>query len=94
MPDRDKVETGFVTDSAGGRSEQIDIVIFDRHFTPISLGRQRHRSVPATAVYAVCESEPHFDKNCFASAGQQHREKEKPRKTGLFLDLFLRDYVS
>ncbi|KFN46662.1 hypothetical protein N787_09685 [Arenimonas metalli CF5-1] len=71
LPDRYKVETGFVIDSAGGRSDQIDIIIFDRHFTPTLLDQQRHRYIPAEAVYAVFESKPHFDKSYLEYAGQK-----------------------
>ncbi|WP_369981714.1 hypothetical protein [Xanthomonas bundabergensis] len=45
-PDRDKVETGFAIEGAGGRSEQIEIIVFDRHCMPTSLDRQPHRYAP------------------------------------------------
>lgn len=83
LPDRYKVETGFVIDSAGGRSEQIDIIIFDRHFTPTLLDQQRHRYIPAEAVYAVFESKPHFDKNYFEYAGQKAASVRKLLRTSV-----------
>lgn len=69
LPDRYEVASGLVIDSAGGRSEQIDIVIFDRHFTPTLLDQKQHRYIPAEAVYAVFESKPHLDKNYLEYAG-------------------------
>lgn len=83
LPDRYKVETGFVIDSAGGRSDQIDIIIFDRHFTPTLLDQQRHRYIPAEAVYAVFESKPHFDKNYLEYAGQKAASVRKLLRTSV-----------
>lgn len=83
LPDRYKVETGFVIDSAGGRSEQIDIIIFDRHFTPTLLDQQRHRYVPAEAVYAVFESKPHIDKSYLEYAGQKAASVRKLLRTSV-----------
>ena len=83
LPDRYKVETGFVIDSAGGRSDQIDIIIFDRHFTPTLLDQQRHRYIPAEAVYAVFESKPHFDKSYLEYAGQKAASVRKLLRTSV-----------
>src|SRR5262245_4739134 len=69
LPDRYQVGTGFVIDSRSGRSEQIDIIVFDRHFTPTLLDQQKHRYVPAEAVYGVFEAKPHLDKDYLAYAG-------------------------
>lgn len=62
LPKRYEVATGFVIDSKGRRSDQIDIVIFDKHFTPTLLDQQNHRYIPVEAVYAVLEAKPHIDK--------------------------------
>lgn len=40
LPNRYQVATGFVIDSLGRRSEQIDIIVFDRHFTPTLLDQK------------------------------------------------------
>ncbi len=81
LPDRYKVETGIVIDSTGGRSDQIDVIIFDRHFTPTLLDQQRHRYIPAEAVYAVFESKPHFDKSYLEYAGQKAASVRKLLRT-------------
>jgi len=62
LPNRYQIEKAIVVDSLGQRSDQIDIVIFDRHFTPTLLDQQQHRYIPAEAVYAVLEAKPHIDK--------------------------------
>lgn len=71
LPKRYEVASAFVIDSRGSRSQQIDIVIFDRHFTPTLLDQKSHRYIPAEAVYAVFESKPHIDKDYLAYAGEK-----------------------
>jgi len=83
LPNRYEVATGFVIDSRGGRSEQVDIVIFDRHFTPTLLDQQKHRYIPAEAVYAVFESKPHFDKDYLAYAGHKAASVRKLHRTSV-----------
>lgn len=75
--------TGFVIDSLGIRSEQIDLVIFDRHFTPTLLDQQKHRYIPAEAVYAVFECKPHLDKNYIEYAGQKAASVRKLHRTSV-----------
>src|SRR5690349_3578091 len=41
LPNRYEVATGFVIDSRGRRSDQMDIIVFDRHFTPTLLDQQK-----------------------------------------------------
>lgn len=83
LPKRYEVASAFVIDSRGERSEQIDIVIFDRHFTPTLLDQQKHRYVPAEAVYAIFESKPHFDKPYFEYAGKKAASVRKLHRTSV-----------
>lgn len=62
LPNRYDVATGIVIDSQGNRSEQIDLVVFDRHFTPTLLTQKNHRYIPAEAVYGVFECKPMINK--------------------------------
>lgn len=62
LPNRYEVATGIIIDSKGNRSDQIDVVIFDRHFTPTLLDQKSHRYIPAEAVYAIFECKPVIDK--------------------------------
>lgn len=62
LPNRYDVATGIVIDSQGNRSDQIDVVVFDRHFTPTLLDQKNHRYIPAEAVYAIFECKPTIDK--------------------------------
>lgn len=83
LPNRYEVATGFVIDSLGARSEQIDVVIFDRHYTPTLLDQQKHRYIPAEAVYGVFESKPHFDKNYLEYAGDKAASVRKLHRTSV-----------
>jgi hypothetical protein len=83
LPKRYEVNSGFVIDSLGGRSDQIDLVIYDKHFTPTLLDQQSHRYIPAEAVYAVFESKPHFDKGYLEYAGQKAESVRKLHRTSV-----------
>lgn len=70
-------------DSRGSRSDQIDMVIFDRHFTPTLLDQQNHRYIPAEAVYAVFECKPNLDKSYVEYAGQKAASVRKLHRTSV-----------
>jgi len=63
LPNRYEVATGIIIDSNGNRSDQIDVVVFDRHFTPTLLDQKNHRYIPAEAVYAIFECKPEVSKS-------------------------------
>lgn len=83
LPNRYEVATGIVIDSLGNHSDQIDIIIFDRHFTPTLLDQQNHRYIPAEAVYAVFESKPHFDKSYLEYAGNKAASVRRLHRTSV-----------
>lgn len=55
LPKRYAVESAFVIDSKGNLSEQIDLVIFDRHFSPFLFREDGAFYIPAESVYAIFE---------------------------------------
>lgn len=55
VPERYCVDKATVIDSRGGRSDSIDLVVYDRHHSPLVFEQQGFRYVPAEAVYAVFE---------------------------------------
>ncbi len=83
LPDRYEVDSGTIIDSRGSRSDQIDIVIHDRHFTPTLLNQQRHRYIPAEAVYAVFECKPHIDKAYLDYAGNKAASVRRLHRTSI-----------
>ena len=56
LPKRYQAETAHVVDSEGEFSEQIDVVIFDRQYSPFIFHFEGQIVVPAESVYAVFES--------------------------------------
>jgi len=56
LPQRYQAEKAHVVDSNGTFSEQIDIVVFDRQYSPFIFKFQGQSIVPAESVYAVFEA--------------------------------------
>lgn len=55
LPRRYAIRSGIVIDSRGGRSDEIDLIIYDPQYTPVFLEHDEHAYVFAEAVYAVIE---------------------------------------
>ena len=55
LPNRYAIERAMVVDSNGDASQQIDIVIFDRQYTPFVINFGGIVYIPAESVYAVFE---------------------------------------
>lgn len=71
LPNRYTVEKAIVLDSEGNVSDSIDVVVFDRQYTPTLLDNDKHRYVPAEAVYAIFECKPKIDKGYLKYAGDK-----------------------
>lgn len=56
LPRRYEAEKAFVVDSLGVFSHQIDVVIFDRQYSPFIFNFQGQKIIPAESVYAVFEA--------------------------------------
>lgn len=56
LPQRYQVATAHVVDSEGVFSDQIDIVVFDRQYSPFIFHYEGKVIVPAESVYAVFEA--------------------------------------
>jgi hypothetical protein len=61
LPQRYQVCTGHVVDSTGAFSDQIDIIVFDRHYSPFIFDFMGATVVPAESVYAVFEAKQQVD---------------------------------
>lgn len=62
LPTRYHAIKGFVVDHQGNFSDQIDVIIHDRHFTPRIFAFKRLQVVPIESVYAVFECKQVMDK--------------------------------
>ena len=56
LPERYRATTAFVVDSNGSFSEQIDVLLFDRQYSPFIFNFEGRTIVPAESVYAAFES--------------------------------------
>lgn len=56
LPERYRAERAHVVDSKGTFSQQIDVVVFDRHYSPLIFNYEGQIIIPAESVYAVFEA--------------------------------------
>ena len=61
LPNRYRVANGFVVDADGLRSDQMDVIVFDRQYSPPLFMGGNVQYVPAEAVYAVFEVKQRID---------------------------------
>src|SRR5712691_6580482 len=80
LPRRYKSEKAHVVDSNGVFSDQIDVVIFDRQYSPFIFNYEGQMVVPAESVYALFEAKQAIDageveyaQNKVASVRRLHR---------------------
>jgi hypothetical protein len=83
LPNRYAVSEGIVVDSNGATSDQIDVVIFDRQYTPTLLDQQSHLFIPAEAVYCVLEVKPTLNKEYLVYAGEKAASVRKLERTSV-----------
>lgn len=56
LPQRYQVESGHVVDSQGSFSDQIDVLVFDRQYSPFIFDYEETKIIPAESVYAAFEA--------------------------------------
>lgn len=71
LPARYSAHKGFVIDSTGEQSDQIDLVIYDHQYCPLLLNRNDQRFIPAESVYAVFEVRQELDRANVTYAGEK-----------------------
>jgi hypothetical protein len=81
LPSRYQAKKAFVLDIDGNLSEQIDVVIFDRHYCPLFFHHEEAAYVPAESVYAVFEVKQTLNKGHIEYAGQKVASVRKLRRT-------------
>lgn len=81
LPKRYQVEKAYVIDYEGTISDQIDIVIFDRHYSPFLLRQNGATYIPAESVYAVIEVKPELNLRNIKYAGKKVYSVRKLKRT-------------
>ncbi len=80
LPQRYQAASAHVVDSNGAFSEQIDVVVFDRQYSPFIFKYEGQNILPAESVYAVFEAKQtinaglvHYAQKKVASVRRLHR---------------------
>lgn len=81
LPERYRVDKGFIVDHEGNISEQIDLIIYDRHFTPLIFKGENVVYIPAEGVYAVFEVKPDFNNKNYKYAIQKLKSVIELKRT-------------
>lgn len=63
LPHRYQAKYAFVIDANGKQSDQIDIVLYDRQYTPEFYNFDGGRIIPTESVYAVLEVKQELNSN-------------------------------
>lgn len=71
LPGRYQADRAFVIDSSGKQSDQIDIIIYDRQYSPLVYNQGGQIYVPAESVYAAIEVRPSLNRSNVEYAGQK-----------------------
>lgn len=81
LPRRYQVEDGFLVDADGSISQQIDVVVFDRQYSPFLFKQDGCTYMPAESAYAVFEVKPTLGAKNIEYAGEKIASARKLRRT-------------
>lgn len=81
LPNRYRADKAFIIDCEGNLGEQIDIVIYDRQYSPFILKQNGATYVPAESVYAVMEVKPTLNKANIKYASQKAASIRRLKRT-------------
>lgn len=81
LPRRYQADRAFVIDSGGECSEQIDVVIYDRQYSPFLYHQSNQRYIPAESVYAVLEVKQELSREHLLYAGQKAASVRRLHRT-------------
>lgn len=83
LPERYKADKAFVVDSEGRFSEQIDIVVYDRQYSPFIFTFNDQIFIPAESVYAVFEAKQELSADIIRYAQNKATSVRKLKRTSL-----------
>lgn len=81
LPRRFAVDPAFVVDRYGHESDQMDLVIHDRNFSPMFWTIDQTLFLPAECVYAVLEVKPELNKEYLIYAGDKAASVRRLHRT-------------
>ncbi len=83
LPERYRASSAFIVDSAGNRSRQIDIAIYDRFYSPLIFPYESGFLVPAESVYAIVEVKQVLTRQYVRDAGLKIGSVRRLRRTSV-----------
>lgn len=83
LPERYRADKAYVVDSMGAFSNQIDVVVYDRQYSPFIFHYQGETIVPAESVYAIFEAKQVINANYVAYARKKVASVRKLHRTTL-----------
>jgi len=83
LPKRYQVARAHVVDSLGQMSDQIDVVVFDRQYSPFIFTLDDKIFIPAESVYAVFEAKQTVDAGLVAYAQEKVASVRRLHRTSL-----------
>lgn len=83
LPKRYQVAKAHVVDSLGNFSQQIDVVVFDRQYSPFIFTIENQTIIPAESVYAVFEAKQTADAGLVAYAQEKVASVRRLHRTSL-----------
>jgi hypothetical protein len=83
LPKRYSVERATVVDSLGNFSDQLDVVVFDRQYSPFIFTMQDQKVIPAESVYAVFEAKQSIDASQVGYAQKKVASVRRLHRTNL-----------
>ena len=81
LPRRYQADRAFVIDSRGECSEQIDVVIYDRQYSPFLYNQANQRYIPAEGVYAILEVKQDLSREHVLYAGEKAASVRRLHRT-------------
>lgn len=83
LPQRYQATSAHVVDSDGRFSEQIDVVVFDRQYSPFIFNFQGQKVIPAESVYGVFEAKQSINAEQVAYARKKVASVRRLHRTSL-----------
>jgi hypothetical protein len=83
LPQRYRADSAFVIDCDGELSDQIDIVIYDRQYSPLILQQDGVLYVPAESVYAIFDVKQELGRWTIFQAANKAASVRKLKRTSV-----------
>lgn len=81
LPQRYSIDSAFIIDCDNNLSEQIDVVIYDRQYSPFVFNQNDVKYIPAESVYAVFEVKQEITKEYLKYAAEKAESVRRLNRT-------------